>query len=61
MKKLHETYAQQLREAEQWPDRLQKELNREREQHRLQLHELEQRLTENFNAVRSLNNTDPMH
>ncbi|CAF3392823.1 unnamed protein product [Rotaria sp. Silwood1] len=48
MKKIHDTYSIKLREAEQWPDRLQTELNREREQHRIQIHELEQRLKENF-------------
>ncbi|CAF2796492.1 unnamed protein product [Rotaria sp. Silwood2] len=48
MKKLHDTYSIKLREAEQWPDRLQTELSREREHHRIQIHELEQSLKENF-------------
>ena len=51
MKKLRESYAIKLREAEQWPDRLQSELKHEREQHRTQLNELERRLKENFTAV----------
>ncbi|CAF3576825.1 unnamed protein product [Rotaria sordida] len=48
IKKLHDTYSIKLREAEQWPDRLQTELKREREQYQIQIHELEQRLKENF-------------
>lgn len=40
-----------LREAEQWPDRLQSELTREREQHQIQINELERHLRENFLAV----------
>ncbi|UJR35192.1 hypothetical protein I4U23_027959 [Adineta vaga] len=48
MKKLHDNYAIKLREAEQWPDRLQAELKHEREQHRIQINELERRLKENF-------------
>ena len=51
IKKLHDTYSIKLREAEQWPDRLQTELNREREQHRIQMQELEQRLKESFLTV----------
>lgn len=51
MKKLQENYSNKLREAEQWPDRLQTELKHQREQHRLQMIELEQRLTENFTTV----------
>ena len=51
LKKLHDTYSTKLREAEQWPDRLQSELNREREQHRIQLDELERRLKESFTTV----------
>jgi hypothetical protein len=51
MKKLHDTYGIKLREAEQWPDRLQSELNREREQHRIQMNELERRLKESFLTV----------
>lgn len=53
MKKLHETYSNKLREAEHWPDRLQTELKQQREQHRQQLIELEQRLTNNFTTVKS--------
>ena len=53
MKKLHETYSNKLREAEHWPDRLQTELKQQREQHRQQLIELEQRLTANFTTVKS--------
>ena len=53
MKKLHDHYSKQLHEAEQWPDRLQSELNREREQHRSQLIDLERRLKESFVTVRS--------
>ena len=56
IKKLHDTYSIKLREAEQWPDRLQSELNREREKHRIQLNELEQRLNENFLTVSILLN-----
>lgn len=52
MKKLHDHYARQLHDAEQWPDRLQMELNREREQHRIQMTELERRLKENFLSVK---------
>ena len=52
IKKLHDNYAIKLRDAEQWPDRLQAELNHERQQHQKQLIELEQRLKENFDAVR---------
>ncbi len=51
IKKLHDSYAIKLREAEQWPDRLQSELNREREQHRIQMNELERRLKESFLTV----------
>jgi hypothetical protein len=51
MKKLHDSYSIKLREAEQWPDRLQSELNREREQHRIQINELERRLKESFLTV----------
>ncbi len=51
MKKIHDTYAMKLREAEQWPDRLQSELNREREQHRIQINELERQLKESFLMV----------
>ncbi len=51
MKKLHDTYGIKLREAEQWPDRLQSELNHEREQHRIQMNELERRLKESFLTV----------
>lgn len=51
MKKLHETYAIKLREAEQWPDRLQTELNQQRDQHQIEITELERRLRENFLAV----------
>ena len=54
MKKLQENYSIKLREAEQWPDRLQMELKREREQHRIQMDELEHRLKENFTAVSQL-------
>ncbi|CAF0717704.1 unnamed protein product [Adineta steineri] len=50
IKKLHGNYATKLREAEQWPDRLQTELKHEREQHRIQMIELERRLKENFSA-----------
>ena len=50
-KKLHDTYSVQLQQAEQWPDRLQTELTREREHHRIQLEELERRLKEGFSAV----------
>ena len=53
MKKLQENYSERIRDAEQWPDRLQSELNREREQHRIELIELERRLKENFAAVRN--------
>jgi hypothetical protein len=52
MKKLHDNYSLKLREAEQWPDRLQKELSHERDQHRIQMIELERRLKENFTTVR---------
>ncbi|CAF3575245.1 unnamed protein product [Rotaria socialis] len=48
IKKLHDSYSIKLHDAEKWPDHLQTELNREREQHRIQMHELEQRLTESF-------------
>jgi DNA repair ATPase RecN len=51
IKKLHDSYAIKLREAEQWPDRLQSQLNREREQHRIQMNELERRLKESFLTV----------
>ena len=51
MKKLHDTYSVQLQHAEQWPDRLQTELTRERDHHRSQLDELERRLKESFAAV----------
>jgi 2-succinyl-5-enolpyruvyl-6-hydroxy-3-cyclohexene-1-carboxylate synthase len=54
MKKLQDQYSMKLREAEQWPDRLQTELKHEREQHRIQMIELEHRLKENFNTVRKL-------
>ena len=54
MKKLHDNYAIKLREAEQWPDRLQSELKHEREQHRLQMGELERRLKENLTTVSSI-------
>lgn len=48
MKKIHDSYSVKLREAEQWPDRLQTALNHEREQHRIQMLELERRLKESF-------------
>ncbi|UJR10636.1 hypothetical protein I4U23_014832 [Adineta vaga] len=48
MKKLHDSYATKLREAEQWPDRLQSELKHEREQHRTQINDLERRLKESL-------------
>ena len=51
IKKLHDIYSIKLREAEQWPDRLQSELNREREQHRIQMNEFERRLKESFLTV----------
>jgi exonuclease VII large subunit len=51
LKKLHDTYSNKLRDAEQWPDRLQSDLNREREQHRTQMNELERRLKESFITV----------
>jgi hypothetical protein len=51
MKKLQDSYSMKLREAEQWPDRLQMELKHEREQNRIQMIELEHRLKENFNTV----------
>ncbi len=51
IKKLHDSYSIKLREAEQWPDRLQSELNREREQHRIQINEIEHRLKESFLTV----------
>ena len=51
IKKLHDQYAKQLYDAEQWPDRLQSELNREREQHQSQMTDLERRLKENFLTV----------
>jgi exonuclease VII large subunit len=51
MKKLHDNYSMKLREAEQWPDRLQAELNHERQQHQKQINELEHRLKENFVTV----------
>jgi hypothetical protein len=46
-----------LREAEQWPDRLQMELKQEREQHRIQMIELENRLKENFTTVSQFNSS----
>ncbi len=55
IKKLQDSYIIKLRDAEQWPDRLQKELNHEREQHRIQMIELERRLKENFAAVSPFN------
>jgi hypothetical protein len=55
MKKLHETYLIKLREAEQWPDRLRSELNREREQHRVKMNELELSLKESFATVCIIN------
>lgn len=51
IKKLHDSYAMKLREAEKWPDRLQSELTREREQHQIQINEIERRLRENYLAV----------
>lgn len=57
LKKIRDSYASQLRDAEQWPDRLQAELNREREQHRVQLTELERRLSEGFLAVSEANHS----
>lgn len=54
LKKLHDQYSKQLQDAEQWPDRLQTELNRERENHRIQMNELERRLKENFLTVSKL-------
>ncbi|CAF0992035.1 unnamed protein product [Rotaria sordida] len=48
IKKVHDTYAIKLHEAEQWPDRLQTELNHQREQHRIQMIELERQLKKNF-------------
>jgi hypothetical protein len=51
MKKLHDQYAKQLHDAEQWPDRLQTELTRERESHRLQIIDVETRLKQNFLLV----------
>lgn len=51
IKKLHDNYAIKLREIEQWPDRLQSELNHEREQHHLQMTQLERQLKENFAIV----------
>ena len=51
IKKLHDNYSIKLRDVEQWPDRLQMELNHEREQHRIQINELERRLKENFTTV----------
>lgn len=51
MKKLQDNYSSKLREAEQWPDRLQTELQHQREQHRIQMIELEKRLTDNFTTV----------
>ncbi|CAF0764701.1 unnamed protein product [Rotaria sp. Silwood1] len=48
IKKLHDTYAIRLQEAEQWPDRFQTDLNHQREQHRIQMMELERQLKENF-------------
>lgn len=51
IKKIHDTYAAKLHEAEKWPDRLQTELNQQREQHRIQMIELERRLKENFTIV----------
>ncbi len=55
IKKLHDTYSKKLHEAEQWPDRLQSDLNREREQHRIQMNELERRLKESFVSVCIIN------
>ena len=55
IKKLHDNYSNKLREAEQWPDRLQAELNHERQQHQKQIIELERRLKENFTAVSLFN------
>jgi len=51
LKKLDDSYSTKLHEAEQWPDRLQKELNHEREQHRLAKNELERQLRESFRTV----------
>lgn len=51
MKKLRDQYGKQFKEAEQWPDRLQAELTREREQHRMQMMDLERRLKESFFTV----------
>ena len=51
LKKLHDSYSTKLHEAEQWPDRLQKELNHEREQHRIARNELERHLRESFQNV----------
>ncbi|CAF1253041.1 unnamed protein product [Adineta ricciae] len=48
MKKVHENHAAKLREAEQWPDRLQADLKCEREQHRAQMNDLERRMKEAF-------------
>ena len=50
-KKFQDNYSIKLREAEQWPDRFQKELNQQREQHKLQITELERRLKDNFITV----------
>ena len=51
MKKVHENHAAKLREAEQWPDRLQADLKNEREQHRAQMNDLERRMKEAFATV----------
>jgi hypothetical protein len=51
MKKLRDSNSIKLRDAEQWPDRLQSELNREREQHKIQINEFEHRLKESFITV----------
>lgn len=55
IKKIHDSYSIKLRDAEQWPDRLQTELNHQREQHRIQMIELERRLKDNFTTVSKLN------
>ena len=57
MKKLQDSYSMKLREAEQWPDRLQMELKQVREQHRIQMIELENRLKENFTTVSQFNSS----
>ncbi|CAF4143162.1 unnamed protein product [Rotaria magnacalcarata] len=51
IKKIHDGYAKRLHEAEQWPDRLQTELNHQREQHRIQTIDFERQLRENFAIV----------